>query len=132
MSKMFDLTLGESGGGGGGTGELPELTEEHVVAYLNDKPVYEKIWVSNIGGAVKTFTQFLDLSDVNIDSVVSINGTVKNTSNAVFDISFFLSTANSFSIFYNSTEKKMTEYHTTTELNNAQLLLILHYTKTTD
>lgn len=59
---------------GGGTGDLPELTEEHVVGKLNGKPVYEIVIVSTTPSSASTEMGILDVSSLNIDILLDLSG----------------------------------------------------------
>lgn len=56
---------------GGNTDSIPELTEEHIVATLNGKPVYEKIVPFSIPSSADSTVTVYTATSENIDKLIS-------------------------------------------------------------
>lgn len=103
-----------------------ELTEEHVVGYLNGKPVYEKTFVTQT--ASTTSGTVIDLSSYNIDTFLSMTGFLFSSAKQYIPVGYTSSSV-SFSLFYEQNVIKQQVY---SSFVNRPCNITISYTKTTD
>lgn len=121
---------GSGGGGGGGH----ELTEEHLTGdTYNGKDVYEILVEGHHGNSASSWNEAFDLSSLNIDKILSLNGTTLSTTSSKdeiwVDCNHALTTGDMSGQYLKKSTGKLLEYHTNSNINGRPLLLTLRYTK---
>lgn len=108
----------------------PELTDEHVVGYLGDKPVYEKTVVAPLPPANEGI--LFDFSSLEIDTFVSLTGFahLSNGVSVVFPV-YWATTSNYFRI-YRSAQNNIHVQFAGSQYSNGKGIGTVRYTKTTD
>lgn len=106
-----------------------ELTEEHVVGYLNGKPVYEKTALA-ICGTHNIWNKVGDVPN-GLDKLISIYGSCTFTVSGQiwkYPEPFSCGSDSAFAV----RDKDIVEYHTYSGQNGAEANYTIRYTKTTD
>ena len=103
--------------------------------WVDNKPIYT-IGITVTGGSgTNQYHTLLDISSLNIDSLIKIYGSARVASRAIVPINSYINTTDSSmgEIFvYADKNSLLKESHNKTSVDNAKISLVLEYTKTTD
>lgn len=111
-------------------------TKEQVVGIWMGKPIYRKVIIGDMPDTTDSWIDLVDLTDLNIDDVIKIDGTIKNTltdlrvlpssgyeTNVYHCLFSYLGKTKKLQVFYNGWKSATYGF---------VYRLILEYTKTTD
>ena len=124
-------------GKGGGGGSMNYSTDEQVVGtWIDGKPIYQKTFTGTctIPKANNTSTYLLDLTSLNIENDISIDGYFNEGDNKIpmNGISVWDSATFAIGTHYSYTQKKLSVHNVWSPITNGSYTITLRYTKTTD
>lgn len=120
-----------------GNGYLPSndiYSEEEILigTWIDGKPLYRKVILSETTDVTNTANVIKNVSELNIETVVSLRGLFVDSA-TLSQLPIGSMIGNSFvSVYYQTAKKNIVERHQNESYNNAELRIIIEYTKTTD
>lgn len=133
MANIETITVGNTTfdvlGSGYAVSEEYSTTESVVGTWIDGKSIMQK--TISCGALPNNTTKTVDLTDLNIDLIISLSGFAYNNS-YIYTIPKISTGSNSLEIWFDRSTKKLNLRTTTNQSSYANSYITLKYTKTTD
>jgi len=107
-------------------------TEQVVGKWIDDKPIYQKVLIDDYtpSSSSRVYTDFMNLSELNIDTIISVNGFI--VENDTPKVKFMNFADGSPYAFAYDTNTKYLQILSTDNITLTHVTAVIQYTKTTD
>lgn len=127
-SNRDDITRFGFGGKSGGSSSIDYTLSERVIGkWINDKPIYQRTFLTNTAHTINLIDSIVDLELYDIDYVITIDGCFIQDDNIIVPINTLW-----MATFYDPSNKKLNNFTTSSTQVNCNCYVTIQYTKTTD